>query len=458
MSVFAPTRRLDVFRRFASGERTLAGQLAQNRHGVFFQYDGDYVRRHPGLSPFALPLDGALRPAPPTPHGGLFGVFADSLPDSWGTRVMDRVLRQHGVLPGQVTGMDRLAYVGDRGMGALEYAPAQVYGSPGAPQVALGVLGEEALALFEDTGGRGQAAGRAIAAAASSGGARPKAQIWLSGDPRGAVHLRPGNGLTPWLVKFTSSLLPLGHEESLCEAAYLALAVRAGIDVPAWRLLPAPRSSPGIAWLAQQRFDCQGEHGRYHMHSLCGLLDADFRSPSMDYEDLLKASIVLCRSPAAGQRQFARALFNLFALNQDDHTRNWSFLQDDSGVWQPTPFYDVTFSPTPSREHATAYVGHGAAPPLAAMQRLADEACFASWSNARAVIERVVDALGAWGEVAAELGVRKRTRTMIGRQLDAERERNRHLLTPLGKPRRSRRAGCSSSPTAAAARLPGEPA
>ena len=431
MSAFAPTRRLDVFRRLATGQRVLAGQLAQNRQGVFFQYAADYLANRPSLSPFALPFDGALRQAPATPHGGLFGVFADSLPDGWGTRVMDRALRQHGVLPSQITGMDRLAYVGERGMGALEYAPASPYAEAGEREIALDVLGSEALDLFD---GRADSHGvsRALAWAASSGGARPKAQIWLPSDGTASVQLRPGPGLTSWLVKFTSTLLPLGHEESLCEAAYLTLAARAGIDVPEWRLVPAPSSSPATAWLAQRRFDCHGERGRCHMHSLCGLLDADYRVPSMDYEDLVKASIVLCRSPAVGQRQFARAVFNLFALNQDDHTKNWAFLQDDAGAWQPTPFYDVTFSPSPSAEHATAFLGHGAAPPLAAMQRLANQACFASWPRAREAIERVVDSLGDWRSVAGELGVRKTTQALIGRQLEDVRLRNRHLLASVG--------------------------
>ena len=123
MTAFARTDRLDVYRRLRSGERVLAGQLAQNRQGVFFQYAADYLASHPNLSPFRLPFDATLHQAPATPHGGLFGVFADSLPDGWGTLVMDRVLRQHGVLPSQVTSMDRLAYVGDRAAGALEYAP-----------------------------------------------------------------------------------------------------------------------------------------------------------------------------------------------------------------------------------------------------------------------------------------------------------------------------------------------
>ena len=121
-------------------------------------------------------------------------------------------------------------------------------------------------------------------------------------------------------------------------------------------------------------------------------------------------------------------MFNLFAVNQDDHTRNWAFLQDDDGRWRPSPAYDVTFSPSPYGEHATAFVGHGSAPPLEAMQRLAAQANYASWARAREAIEEVVDVLQRWPTVAAGLGVRQDTIQLIGQRLDAVRVANRGLL------------------------------
>ena len=84
MSAFAPIREIEVFRRLSTGARVRAGELAQNRQAVFFQYDAGYLRRYPGLSPFAVPFDGELHRAPATPHRGLHGVFADSLPDGCG--------------------------------------------------------------------------------------------------------------------------------------------------------------------------------------------------------------------------------------------------------------------------------------------------------------------------------------------------------------------------------------
>ena len=427
MTTFEPVRRLAVHRVFATGERRRVGVLAQNRQGVFFQYDREYLESSPSLSPFTLAFDISLQQAPHDPHDGLHGVFADSLPDGWGRLVMDRVYRQHGVLPSELTSMDRLSYIGDRGLGALQFSPLSPIGPETLNEVDLAELGERARALFED---RDTDVSPSLAATGSSGGARPKALVYLPSTGGSGASAQPGEGLEPWLVKFTSASLPLGHEESLCEAAYLTLASEAGIDTPEWRLIPVPTGarSSAIASLAVKRFDCTPDGGRLHMHSLCGLLDADFRAPSMDYEDLIKASQVLCVSPAVGQSQFVRAVFNLFTVNQDDHTRNWAFLQDDAGRWRPSPCYDVTFSPSPRGEHSTAFLGHGAAPPLKAMQQLAGQANYASWARAQEVVEEVVDVVQRWPTVAASLGVGADTRRLVMGRLEEVRLANRSLV------------------------------
>ena len=349
MTAFTPVRQLTVNRRLATGVTVRVGELAQNRQGVFFEYDADYRRVHRNLSPFLLPFDGSLVQAPARPHGGLHGVFADSLPDGWGMLLMDRVFRRRGVVPSELTAMDRLAYIGERGTGALAYAPVSGFGPESSDEVDVWELGERARGLFD---AESDEVLPALAVAGSSGGARPKAQVYLPDDERRSVaSTRPGPGREPWLVKFTSASLPLGHEESLCEAAYLTLAQEADIETAQWRLIRVPPTvrSPAIAWLALRRFDCTPAGGRLHMHSLCGLLDADFRAPSLDYEDLIKASQVLCESPAVGRSQFVRAVFNLFAVNQDDHTKNWAFLQDDDGGWRPSPAYDRDVQPEPVR-------------------------------------------------------------------------------------------------------------
>ncbi len=264
----------------------------------------------------------------------------------------------------------------------------------------LATLGLEARTLFDasmsdyiddnhdELDGHTQQVLAALVAGGSSGGARPKAQIYMPAGETQHCRTFAQPGDEAWLVKFTSKNLALGHEEGLCEAVYLQMAELAkcqppamanslkhqleAVRLPGWRL--------SVLIMSRNRPDLGGNRsaGRLHMHSACGLLDADFRTPSLDYIDLIKASRQLCKSPAAGQLQFRRAVFNLLSSNQDDHSKNWAFLQADDGQWNPAPFYDVTYSPHPFNEHATAFGGYGKAPPLKVMQKLATSAGFAN--------------------------------------------------------------------------------
>jgi len=427
---FKPVQKLNVTRTLSTGDSVQVGVLAQNRQGVFFQYEAQYLQKFGNLSPFTLHNSTVLQPAPAQPHAGLHGVFADSLPDGWGLLLQDRVFRQQGILPAQVTAMDRLAFVGSTGTGALAFTPESDLHITSQADTDLATLGLEAQAVFD---GQTEHVLAALVAAGSSGGARPKAQLFFSADNPSQCRTQAKRGDDAWLVKFTSQNLALGHEEGLCEAAYLHLAEVADLHPPQWQLLPAPEESGAKAWLAVKRFDWlqninSVRSGRLHLHSACGLLDADFRLPSLDYADLIKASRQLCKSPSVGQLQFRRALFNLFACNQDDHSKNWAFLQDDNGQWQPAPFYDVTFSPHPFNEHTTAFMGYGKQPPLAVIQQLAGQAGFADWKQAQAHIQESVEALSGFAVIAKRLGVKKNTITAIQKILDACRKENSVLL------------------------------
>ncbi|MCZ4337889.1 type II toxin-antitoxin system HipA family toxin [Shewanella colwelliana] len=433
---FKSIQKLNVKRTLTTGETVSVGVLAQNRQGVFFQYDESYLSRFGNLSPFTLQGDVRLQQAPKEPHQGIHGVFGDSLPDGWGLLLQDRVFRQQGIIPAQVTAMDRLAFVGQQGMGALSFTPVSELSLDQRSDIDLETLGLEAQTLFDQSlsdelDGSTQQVLATLVAVGSSGGARPKAQIYMpAGDATQCrTYAQPGD--EAWLVKFTSKNLALGHEEGLCEAVYLEMAKFAKCQPPIWQLIEAPASSGAKAWLALKRFDylpAQEKVGRLHMHSACGLLDADFRSPSLDYSDLIKASRQLCKSPAAGQLQFRRAMFNLFAANQDDHSKNWGFLQADDGSWQLAPFYDVTFSPHPFNEHATAFAGYGKAPLLKVMQKLAASAGFANWKEAQQCIQEVVDAISQFRPLAEQHGVSKTTVLAIEKTLAERKLENATLL------------------------------
>ena len=404
---FKPVRKLDVFRTFSTGEKTLIGVLAQNKQGVFFQYASEYLERFKqagNLSPYKLKMDASLQLAPKLPHFGLHGVVADSLPDGWGRLLQDRFFRQQDIPLTQVTAMDRLAFVGNRGVGALSYQPDQSPQEPGA-SLSLSELGLQAQAVFD---GQTDEVLQALVAAGSSGGARPKAQLFFAADNFQQCRTRPQEGDEAWLVKFTSANFLLKHEEGVCEAIYLQLAKQLGLQPPQWRLLEAGARH----WLALKRFDVCGL-GRQHLASACALLDADFRQPSLDYQELIKMTGQLCRSPLAARLQFRRAVFNLLASNQDDHSKNWAFLLSDTGQWQPAPFYDVTYSPHPYNEHATSFGGFGKNPPLQAMQKLAASAGYENWQAARYDITEIAEGIMRFSTLAQQMDVSQTTIAMI---------------------------------------------
>ena len=420
--------KLDVYRQLSDGSSISVGVLAQSKRGVFFQYHAEYLSAYGNLSPFSLKADLSVQAAPKTPHYGLHGVFADALPDGWGLLLQDRIFRQHGILPTNLTAMDRLAFVGATAGGALSFLPKSEFAEIPIEPIRLNELGTNAQDVFD---GQTEEVLSVLVAAGSSGGARPKAQVFINKGNFTECRTVPCKGDDGWIVKFTSSHLSLGHEEGLCEAVYLALAERLSLSPPEWELLDAPKHSGADKWLALKRFDVtrtsEGTLGRLHMHSACGLLDADFRSPSLDYDDLIRATRVLCKSPAAGQLQFKRALFNLLFLNQDDHSKNWAFLQDDGGGWQPAPFYDITFSPHPFGEQATSFAGFGKNPPKRAIQTLAKSAGYAKWQDVQSTIEEMLDEVSSFEQMAKNIGVSGSTIKMIAKQLEASRRQ----LTPM---------------------------
>lgn len=428
---FKPVQRLTVMRTLSTGETTEAGTLVQNRTGVFFQYHSDYLRRFGNSSPVTLENSTELQRAPINPHNGLHGLFADSLPDGWGRLLQDRVFRQQGIALHNITAMDRLAFVGHRGMGAFSYYPESDYQPEEEGYADLITLGKDAQAVFE---GETDVVLSALVAAGSSGGARPKAQLYFRPGDFSVCSTGEMPGSEAWLVKFTSASLPLGHDEGLCEAVYLDLAGRAGLNPPQWRLIDTGSRGAAKAWLAVKRFDRTDNStdecpGRLLMHSVCGLLDADFRIPSLDYEDLIRLSRMLCRSVPAGQLQFRRAVFNLLAANQDDHTKNWSFLQSDDGQWQAAPFYDVTYNPNGMNEHTMAFGGYGRTPPLKTMKYLAELAGFDNWETARQTIAEISDVVAGFPEQAKIAGVSTDIRREIESTLTQRRQSNQHLLS-----------------------------
>lgn len=275
---------LKVALAFAPGDEVPVGRLALDGNAAVFEYDVAFAASGLSLNPVFVAIGpGLVRPRDPRAFRGLHGVFADSLPDAWGQLLLERRLRHAGVAIETLTVLDRLAYVGRRGRGALVYQPA-FHGAETAREVDLDRLALEAGEVLE--GNESDVLRELETLGGSSGGAHPKVHVALNDSGRARsddAELPPG--FTSWIVKFHASVDRFADIGPL-EAAYAEAALRAGIDMPRTRLITAT-SGPG--YFATERFDRSPGGRRVHMLSIAGMLDADWTAPSIDYESLLNA-------------------------------------------------------------------------------------------------------------------------------------------------------------------------
>ena len=390
-------RKLEV-RLQLGGDAVTVGTLAEQDRRILFEYAPDFLRSGLQLSPIHLPLRAGVHEGPPTLFGGLPGVFSDSLPDGWGLLLMDRAFRQRGVSREAITPLDRLAFLGTRAMGALTYHPPTDSEEGFGAAVELDEMAEQAERLLQ--GSAEEVLPELLRAGGSPGGARPKVVVGYRENDgamiSGAGPLPPG--FRALLVKFGARADAAGA--GAVELAYSRMAAAAGIQVPPARLFSTPA---GGRYFAAERFD-RPQGGRRHVHTLAGLLHADFRLPSLDYEAYLRATLHLTRDHTAVVEAFRRMVFNVLACNRDDHARNFAFLMEPDGTWRHTPAYDLTFSPGPGGEHTMSVAGEGRAPGRRQFAELA--AKMSVEPRARdAIFEQVEAAVAEWPAFAAQAGV-----------------------------------------------------
>lgn len=325
---------------------------------------------------------------------------------------MDRAFQKSGIPREAVTPLDRLAFVGNRATGALSYEPE---GStpPAKECVPLTELGTAAQTFLETD------LFPELVACGSAGGSRPKAQLWFGSDFDRA-SLVPKEGMTAWLVKFTASDFPLGHEEGLFEAAALSVAEKAGIRTPAWKLFEGPhgRGHPKAPyWLGMERFD-RTATGRVHYVSAAGLLNANFREPVFDYFDLMRLTYRLTQSQTEMEELFRRAVLSYFLRNEDDHGKNFGFLLHDDGRWTLSPSFDITYAPGPYGEHATSFGGNGRRITRDALERMSGLMA-TPVERLEEIVRQTADAALGFAETALSLGAKRATVKEVKKQVES---------------------------------------
>ena len=324
----------------------LVGTLAMTAdHKVAFQYSEEWLEYGFPISPFSLPMKNQVFVPNKDYFDGLFGVFADSLPDNWGRLLLSRLLRANGQNPDKLTALDRLAIVGTAGMGALTYYPEKEIQEK-QDHSNLDELAEQCQKLLNTE--YSDKLDELYRLGGTSGGARPKIMTIIEGEE--------------WIIKFSAHVD--GRNAGKMEYDYSCCARQCGITMSETRLFPSDKCE---GYFGTKRFDRVMDNGsqkRIHMLTAAALLELDFEQPSLDYHSLMKLTKILTRDhPEDVKNMFRRMCFNVFAHNRDDHSKNFTYLYHEAeDCWRLSPAYDLTYSNTYYGEHTTTVDGNGRNP------------------------------------------------------------------------------------------------
>ena len=318
--------------------------LAAN-HKVVFQYDDSWLEQGFSISPFSLPLENQVFVPTKDYFDGLFGVFADSLPDHWGRLLLKRLLLAHEQNPDKLTVIDRLAIVGKSGMGALTYYPEQSF-SEENDNTDLDELAFQCRKILHTA--YSDKLDELYRLGGTSGGARPKIMTTINDED--------------WIIKFSAHVD--GENAGKMEYDYSCCARKCGITMSETKLFP---SEVCEGYFGIKRFDRISDISgtkRVHMLTAAALLELDFEQPSLDYHSLMKLTKIITRDNKDDvENMFRRMCFNVFAHNRDDHSKNFTYLYDESAdSWRLSPAYDLTYSNTYYGEHTTTVDGNGRNP------------------------------------------------------------------------------------------------
>lgn len=399
----------------AWGESWVLGTLADDGTHLLFEYSLEALSRGIEFSPRSLKLRPAAYGDFPNHQHRLPGLIADVLPDGWGMLLMDRLVAQTGMNREQISPLDRLGMMGDRTMGAFSFRPP--VGDPSQPvEMSLLKLANEVHQEIhtQDSAGLKEL----IMIGGSPHGARPKALVQYDVASGQVSTLDTGLG-TPWLIKFQAQ----NEHKEVCaiEDVYATMARACQLDMPKTHYfdLGASLASFGI-----ERFD-RANGQRVPIHTLAGLLNIDFRVPSVGYETLLRATAFITRSERELEKAFERCVFNVIFHNRDDHAKNFSFRMNEQMHWELAPCYDLTYNEGPGGEHQMDILGEGRLPSKRHLLELATRnGLKARWATQ--VIERISEVAGTFSEVAKNHAIRKQTLKIIAQAIEDNRLRMTH--------------------------------
>lgn len=403
-----------------------AALLGPGARSAVFQYTPDFAASGIQVAPLEMPLRTepyAFPDLPPKAFKGLPGMLADSLPDKFGNDLINAWLAQQGREADSTSAIERLSYMGTRGTGALEFAPARGPRMSPDEEIQIGELVELASRIlaerddFATTVATGQEeAGllEILSVGMSAGGARAKAVIaWNpeSDEVRsGQVAAPPG--FEHWLLKFDGVAGNRDKERladpdgyGVVEYAYSLMANEAGIEMSRCRLFEENERRHFMT----RRFDRPTGDTKLHMQSLAAIRHYDFNNPrAYSYEQALLTIRALGLPMGAIEEQFRRMAFNLIARNQDDHVKNIAFLMDRGGGWSLSPAFDMTYNYNREGEytarHQMSVNGKRTDFVVNDLLQCADAASMQT-TRALTILEEVGEAVSDWRRFAEIAGV-----------------------------------------------------
>lgn len=388
---------------------------------VYFEYDSEFRGHGLEISPIKLPSDlsGVYTNNDERYFSGLPGVFHDSLPDKFGTKVIERYFESKGIAPYELNVVQKLMFVGKRGMGAITYEPHEELKNSDEKKEVLDIR-----KFYENS--KKIVTGEPIEvidtmlqfmeSSASTGGARAKAVIGY--NPNTSKMTNGTNDTLPegyehWLIKFDTEDLE-GKDYTKLEYLYMSMARDSGIKIPEISLY----EDKGLHHFLIKRFD-RVENERVHIHTVAGLTHTDFNIPGhFSYDMLLVLTMHLTNNQSEVEEQYRRMVFNVLSRNQDDHAKNFSFMMDKKGEWSVTPAYDITYANGAgyTKNHQLSIKGKTNNFVLEDLLYIARENSIKeSW--AKHIIQKTVEVVSDFEERAREIQLREDFIEMVAKDL-----------------------------------------
>ncbi len=385
------------------------GTLFELNGNISFEYDSSFIDSGLNLSPLKLPFNTHTYSNYDDKYfQTLAGVFFDSLPDKFGTKIIQRYYESKSLAEKDLTILQKLVFIGNKGMGALEYEPREnvlddidIYEPleirnmyEFSKKVIKGETTQTIrnMLLFMDS-------------EASAGGARAKAVVGWDRDKdilvSGVSKLK--KNYEYWLVKFdTYDEDNNSLDFTKLEYVYMSMAKKCGIDIPNIDLI----KDKDLTHFAIKRFD-RVDNKKIHMHSLASLVHVNFNEPShFSYDEALRVVRYITKDMQAVEEFYKRAIFNIVARNQDDHAKNTSFLMDEKGIWTLSPAYDITYANGAgfTKNHQMSFLGKNCDFTYNDLLKLADSF---EIKKADTIIDNIIDVVSGFRKEAKVLNIRE---------------------------------------------------